>query len=64
MTEQDIVDLEIERQSCIKTAFELCRDDGYMDSAIKDIVDGLRSKAERIEGVIKNELQLRLQNGQ
>ena len=49
MTEQEILDLEIERRACLITADELCRDDGYMESARREIIDALRAKAKEIE---------------
>jgi hypothetical protein len=49
MTEQEILDLEIERRACLITADELCRGDGYMESARREIIDALRAKAKEIE---------------
>jgi hypothetical protein len=49
MTEQEILDLEIEKRACIATANELCRGDGYMESARREIIDALRAKAKEIE---------------
>jgi hypothetical protein len=52
MTEQEILDLEIERRACLATADELCKGDGYMESSRREIIDSLRAKAKDIEQLL------------
>jgi len=49
MTEQEVIDLEIERRSCLATAAEMSRGDRYIESSVRKIIDDLRAKAKEIE---------------
>lgn len=57
MTEQEIVDLEIERKALLETASQFSRYDQCMDTEIMDLVDNLNTKAQWLSQVIASALQ-------
>lgn len=49
MTEKEVVDLAVERLSCLETIKELGKNDGYMNTVIGRIIDDLQQRADAIK---------------
>lgn len=56
MTEQELVELEIERRALIATANEMSKGDACIDSELHEMVKGLRRKAAEIQQIINNHI--------
>lgn len=54
MTEQEIVELEIERRALLVTANEMSRGDACIDIERREMVEGLRRKAEQIKLILND----------
>jgi hypothetical protein len=53
MTNQELLELEIERRALIHTANEMSRDDACINIELREMVEGLRKRAEDIRKIIE-----------
>jgi hypothetical protein len=59
MTEQELVDLEIERRALLMTAAEMSRGDACIETGLYEMVQGLRKRAAEIGRIIHAEVNKR-----
>lgn len=58
MTEQELINLEIERKALLETAREMGDHDRIMDTRIREMCDNLCAKAAHIQNIINSHLNL------
>jgi hypothetical protein len=52
MTEQELINLEIERRALLETATEMGAQDRIMDTRIREMCNNLQAKAAYIQNII------------
>jgi len=59
MTQQELIDLEVERLALLRTVEALSKDDARMDTKLDELVCDLEKRAQEIQQLIAQELKSR-----
>jgi hypothetical protein len=56
MTQQELIDLEMERRSLLETVREMSKNDGRMETKLDEFLSGLEKRAQEIQETIDREI--------
>jgi hypothetical protein len=59
MTQQELIDLEVERLALLRTVEALSKDDARMDTILDELVCDLEKRVQEIQQLIAQELKSR-----
>jgi hypothetical protein len=59
MTQQELIDLEVERQALLHTILEMSKGDARMETGLDQFLRGLENRAKEIQQIIINEMKIR-----